>query len=131
MGIKVSWADDNRTIIQATYGDRWGWDDWRRADDQTQALLDAVEHPVGLILDARRAAIPPDIVVRFPRIAQTAPGLTSPKVHTVVVVGKTFTLNSLVGLMKRLYPDTAAEVEVVPTLEEAFIVVRESAPTAH
>lgn len=126
MAIEVIWDNEKKTVLRSIYGETWTWDDWAEADRTTRQMLATVAHPVDFIEDARHTTIPANTLSQLPEIARHSPGLTSSQVRKVVVVGTAAYLHVVVGVFKRVYPQTAQHVFVAETLEEAYNILASS-----
>ena len=126
MAIEVIWDNEKKTVLRSIYGETWTWADWAEADRTTHKMLATVDHTVDFIEDARHTTIPANTLSQLPEIARHSPGLTSNQVRKVVIVGTAAYLQVVVGVFKRVYPQTAQNVYMAADLEEAYKILSSS-----
>lgn len=71
MGIRVSWDNDERTIVRQTYEGQWTISDFYNCVDESARLLHSVDGPVDLIVDMRDCTPPPNGIIRGYRYADS------------------------------------------------------------
>lgn len=57
--MKVFWEDSAKTILVREFPETWEWDEYRESIQAMQQMLQAVNHGVFVIIDARRIKMMP------------------------------------------------------------------------
>lgn len=119
MGVSISWANDDHTIVTYTFADPWTWDEFYRCWDWLKAEMDASDQPISIIMDLRAfRTIPPDIMKHLKGIlVQMHPNFS--RATAYVGAGMLKTMYPVV--LRQLAPEMVGQVQAffAPTLEEA------------
>lgn len=120
MGIRVSWDNDEKTIVRHSYNGHWTISDFYNCVDDSARLLHSVDHPVDLIIDMGDCAPPPNGILRGYRYADSK----VPDNQRLVIVVQASDI-------QRVYDHVADNITVragrnrvsVDTMEEAYDVI--------
>jgi hypothetical protein len=128
MAILVTCDDPDKRIIRYEFGKSWNWDDFVKATQDDDGLLDPVDPPFSLILDMRRSTEIPTQTVTW---LSSAVDLVQPRLKMVVFVGDNTWAETLVNLFSSAYGQyikSLAGITKVRTLEEAYAVIGAQEP---
>ncbi len=119
MSIKVIWDNEEKTILRYAFEGAWKWTDFQVATKDAAALLDAVDHPVGVIIDLQSSNTVPD-----QPLANIKHAFANPRHHNVgltVVVGANAFFSALASSAQRIYRSVSGNYDyrLVKTLDEA------------
>ncbi len=116
MSVKVSWYNDEKTIVLQTFGKDVVANDWREAARLSNQLLTSVEHTVDLIITyTELTKLPPNLFSASNYVESMIPknqGL-------VVVVATQAIIGAFNELMRRLMPKVVNGTVMVNTIEDA------------
>lgn len=118
MPIQIIWDNEEKTVLRASYIGRWTWEELYVEIDQSNALLDSVEHNVDIIHDwSQSARIPPDAMVH----ARNLIPKIHPRVRVNIHVGVDSSFTMLWKIFARVYSAIAGRKKFyfVNTIEEA------------
>jgi hypothetical protein len=116
MGIRIVWDDEAKTIIRYIFDAVWTWDDFFNAKAEAYALIDTVQHKVGIIMDG-----PSDLRLPANMLTHSRSALRNKHPNTSViaaVIHKPFLrimFNTLINLTK----GDDATIHLVSTVDEA------------
>jgi hypothetical protein len=124
MSVKVSWFDNEHTIICYQFTGAWTWEEYRPAYDRSIEMMDTVDYPVDFIMDMLKAPRIPQGALRELRRAADR---NHPNMGLAVYVGLTFVLQEFGKLFLRVYPQSAAKYpfDFARTIEEAEEKIRQ------
>jgi hypothetical protein len=119
MGVQVKWADEAQTVLEYTFSDPWGWEDYYNSIDKAQQLMDGVSGKVTSIIDLSKSkGLPPGAMTHLRRV-----GRENPNQGTVILVGMNLFIRTFANVLMRFYPKAAEKARLVATLEEAYTVI--------
>ncbi len=116
---------EDMLIVHSIYHDPWTWKDFHKALRKDRRLTRAADgRTVYRVMDLSETGFFPAGIVRhfgnmFRRLARTA----SPFETTVLVTSNPY-LYTLSRILCRYYPKAALHVRHVPTLLEAYVLIR-------
>jgi len=116
MPIEVVWADQEKTIVQYTFTDKWTWAEFYPALQQALEMETSVTHRVDVIVDMRNSPIiPSNALSNIKIIANKQP----PNLRLSVLVSANALVSTLLNLAGRLNQNIARDYRMVATMEEA------------
>ena len=117
MPIKVTWDNEQKTILHVHVNGAWTWQEMETAIEQVFSLLDSVEHKVDTVFDATGAGpIPPNAFAYLRRMNRA----THPNQDNVAVVGMTPLARTLMNTFSKLYGlAKGSDTRFMATLDEA------------
>jgi hypothetical protein len=116
MSVKVSWYNDEKTIVLQTFGKNVSAEDWREAARLSNALLTSVDHTVDLIITYTELTKLPANLFSASKYVES---LIPPNQGLVVVVATQAIIGAFNELMRRLMPKVVNDMVRVNTLEDA------------
>lgn len=121
MPINVEWDNEERTIIRYHVGDPWQLPEYSRALFHTWAMIESVEHSVHVVVDFTHA-------ISFPKNLLSNASSTNNQIHPrqALVIGVKVSpyLQMIVRVAARAFPRLGRNVFFVPTLQEAYIMIK-------
>jgi hydroxymethylpyrimidine/phosphomethylpyrimidine kinase len=120
MSVKVSWYDDEKTIVLQTFGKDVTAEDWREAARLSNALLTSVDHTVDIIITyTQLTKLPPNLF----SASRYVESLIPPNQGVVVVVATQAIIAAFNELMRRLMPKVVNDSVMVSTIDEALAYI--------
>jgi hypothetical protein len=123
MAIRVTCDDPDRGIIRYEFEKAWNWDDFVKATQDDDSLLDPADRPVTLILDMRGVAEIPTKTITW---LSGAVDLVQPRLKMIVFVGDNAWAETLVSIFSNAYGQyirSLAGIKKARTLEEAYAII--------
>jgi hypothetical protein len=120
--INIDWANPEQTIILWQNQGAMTSQEYAHALRQSAALAEAVDHPVGVIMDMRRAAGLPKNSFLLSR--QVVEGQPKNMKITVLVSNSTF-WEKVWGMMSRFHPATHINIQFTTSIDEAYRLINE------
>ena len=124
MGITAEWINDEKTILHQFYAGEWTWDDYEASIRERTAMLDSVDHKVDVITDVSEMIVPKDALANLSKITASS-AFTHPNMGLLVIVGASRFVQIMSNIAVKFGGIKAGKIVVVPTLEEAYEVVKE------
>jgi hypothetical protein len=118
MTITVQWDNAEKSIVRYIYEGPWTLNDFNTAYLQARELMDTVDHKVHLIIDVTKSGLlPSNVLARSQSVARRH----HPNEGSVVIVGASTFIRSLLEIYQRVYSDLVApgKFHTAPNLEEA------------
>lgn len=121
MGIKISWSNDEKTLMLHEYQGVWTLEDMVAHIDETHEIIDTIQHEqeIDIIADVRLSSRPPKNLVSIVRYYREK---RHPRQGIQVIVGTAFIfsiIKMITNVSSRLIPQ-AGQVHFVDNLEEAY-----------
>ncbi len=121
MGIVVTWDNQEKSILREDLTTPWTWTEYDEATDQLASLIQSMSYRVDVIFNRNYAATPHgDPFAHYRRIAEQLPANTG----LVLVVGATNATRAAANFFLPLFPQLAARLAFVDTLEEARTILQ-------
>lgn len=123
MGIKVSWANEQKTIVMVKFESGWTWEDFDASVDQSYVLMKECDHPVHVIVDSLEAPMPPSpqVIGHLQRAWMSRPSNFGVQ---VMVGGESF-VNVVANVFSKVFPTAGAVTPVAKTVEDAYAKIAE------
>ena len=125
MGIRVDWDQDVHYVLRYTVTGQWTWAEFYAARDKARGMAESIaRQQINCIIDIHDGSpFPPNALIHFHKMPQDA----HPKLRfgTVVIVGDSAFLRTLVDIMHHLNPKVMENFHLVPTLADARTVLRQ------
>jgi hypothetical protein len=116
MGIHVEWDNQDHTTIRQIFDQHWTWDDFYATKHRVDEMIDAVHHPVGLILEMPfNVVIPPNALSSGKHSIDTE----HPHLYRIVIVSTNQLLQTLYDLFGKVYPLATQHVYMVEDMDKA------------
>lgn len=118
MSVSIRWYDEAHTIIYYTFSERWTWEEYYPAYDDTIVLMDSVPYKVDFIMDMLNSkGLPPGALQQIKRAADR----NHPNMGLAVYVGMNFITQAIGELFLKIYPMSAEKYPFAfaRTIEEA------------
>ncbi len=118
MSININWVDENKEIILIKYEKRWTWTEFQEAVDTTNAMINAVNHPVVEIHDTLEGAVLPqgNIIAQGKQAFAGA----ADNVSLIIVVVNSSIIQTFLSLVAKFIPNGRGHIiKTVSTMEEA------------
>jgi len=116
MNIKVSWDNDDKTVIRYDFEGTWTWEDFKIAATEAFAMTRSVEHPVDTISNFLPGVLlPPNAIFQFRRIMEDAP----PNRGVNVIVGSSAFIRTMVMMFSGINRNLSKRLIVVDRLDQA------------
>ena len=121
MGIKVTWYDDDKTILHWQYEEKWTWDEFVDANVAARRMIISVPHTVDSIVELGSKLLPEGAFSRGKQQADL-----TPENHGITVV---VTQNSAVRIILSVLQTITSigkkgpAYAAVSTLEDAFELI--------
>ncbi len=128
MPITVVWDDDRQMVIRTDCAPAWTWQEWQQATLVMHTLLDAVDHPVSVLVDARDTVLPCDTMKQLPTLRHTARQLVGHPIRLIVVVGSADYLDVLASIYEQVYGGIVQAVVRAVSLPEAYALLASCQP---
>jgi len=117
MSVKVSWYNDEKTIVVQAFGKDVVADDWREAARLSNGLLTSVDHTVDIIITyTELTKLPPNLFSASKYVESLIPNNQG----LVVVVATQAIIGAFNELMRRLMPKVVNDTVMVNTFEDAL-----------
>jgi|FLYN01.1.fsa_nt_gi hypothetical protein len=122
MGIKITWDNDEKTILRYSFDTHWTWDDFYTAKAEAYNQIDTVQHKVGVIFDApEKITLPANMITH----SKSAVSKTHPNTCIVAVVVRNLYLRTMLSMVMKLSKKAAETLRLVSSLDEARALVAE------
>lgn len=122
MNIKVSWDNDDKTVIRYDFEGPWTWDDFRIAAEEAFAMTRSVEHTVDTISNFFPGVLlPANAMFQFRRIMEEAPKNRGVN----VIVGSSAFIRTMVMMFSSVNRQLAKRIVIVDRLDQARAVLAE------
>ena len=116
MGVQVSWGNDDKTIVHYHFDNNWTWDEFFPAKAQAYAMIEAVNHKVGVILETQHdGVIPPNLLIN----GRNALRNKHPNATIIVIVVTRPFIRTMIGTVRAFSPLSQVHLELAFTLDEA------------
>lgn len=115
MGITVDWDNPEKTIIRADIRGQWGLNDWTVALQRGFDMIEALDYPVDVIINALESSTPP---LNLPALITRAVTSAPDRDFYVVVVGGHLTTRVAVETLGKVQ-HLEKKAVFVSTLDEA------------
>jgi hypothetical protein len=119
MSIAVRWYDDNQTILLLTFVEHWMLSELDERWHEVEALLEAVEQPVYLLIDYTESTFVPSDLPSF--IKRNYPS-NHPKIIMNIIVGANFFVRMMVNTLVSLRV-APFRLHLAATMEEALVFI--------
>ncbi len=127
MPATAHWLDAEHTIIHQKLTDPLQVSEIIALAEETYAMIEAVPHEVTLIFDVSQTGNPTFQVLS---VAKKISKLVHPRQKRVIGVTKSVFLETLAGLISRVAPNSARNMVLVKTLDEALERARTPTPSS-
>ncbi|MEO8606916.1 MAG: hypothetical protein ABI690_03495 [Chloroflexota bacterium] len=116
MGIHIEWDNQTQTTIRQVFDPHWTWDDFYGAKQKVDAMIDAVQQPVGLILD-----MPANVVIPANALSHGKQYIDTehPNLFLIVIVSTNQLLQMLYSVFGKVYPIATHHVRMAATMDAA------------
>jgi hypothetical protein len=121
MPVHFDWDNEQQTVLWFTATAPWNWTDFHRAMRQATFWLDAVQHPVDLVVDLRQSHKLPAGALGHIRSLGTA--IHPNGQNRVVIIGLDEAIAGPLGGVDRVYSDGTRLIRFVDTADEARAIV--------
>ena len=122
MNIKVSWDNEEKTVIRYDFEGPWTWDEFRIAAEEVFAMTRSVEHQVDTISNFFPGVmLPPNAMFQFRRIMEDAPknrGIN-------VIVSSSAFIRTMVMMFGSVNRQLAKRLIIVDRLDQARAALAE------
>jgi hypothetical protein len=101
MLIKLTWDDEEKTIVRYNFEKGWGWNDLNNAFSEAALLFNSVPHEVNVIMDFRDASLIPQNA-----LSHIQRGFKNPKptnVGLTVIITPTRFLQTMVDAAQKVF----------------------------
>jgi hypothetical protein len=116
MTVRVSWDNDDKTVIHYQFDDNWTWDDFFPAKARAQDLIDTVPHKVAVILETQHNGVIPHNLLTN---ARNGLRTKHPQTALVVIVVTRPFIRTMIGTIRALSPLAHVRIEMAYTMAEA------------
>lgn len=128
MGITVLWDNPEQTIIRYAFDRQWTWNDFYAAKTQTDEMIEAVQHPVGVIFELpANVLIPPNALSHGKEFIDSR----HTNLYLIALASPSTFLRTLFTMFRQVYPAAAKRVNMVTTLEEARTLLVAACPDSN
>ena len=119
MGVQIKWVDEAKTVLEYSFDDPWGWEDYYVAIKIAQQLTEGVSHKITTIIDLSNSkGLPPGAMTHLRRV-----GRENPNQGMVILVGMNLFIRTFSNMLMRFYPKAAEKARLVATREEAYKLI--------
>lgn len=126
MGVRISWDDENKTIVRLSFEGEWNWQDYYMAVQQSNMMLESVKYKVDIITDFHRSEnLPPQAFVHLRRALFNVPPNWG---SSVIVTGERPSVSSLMHSFIKMHPRLGKRIAIVTSLEEAYTLLNTHQP---
>jgi hypothetical protein len=118
MAINVDWDNEEKTIVRFLYSGQWNMSELSAAVQESNKLMDRVNHSVGCIIDIRDSNLIPSGVLSMGRSVVVR---KHPNQGNSIVVGANTFIVAMFDVFRKVYHTkfVEAEYKFVRTLDEA------------
>lgn len=117
MGIHSQWYNDTKTIIHREMSLTWTWDEYTQNSKQEYLMVEAVQHPVTLIIDASQSlTLPVGSLSYFKQELEEC----SEKSSKQIVVSNNGAFWTLYRILIQMVPQSKGHFFIVRTPQEAY-----------
>jgi hypothetical protein len=125
MPISVRYEEDNHIVVWVFEG-RWTWEDYYAQRDTVNDHIEALNHPIDMIVDMSNGSILPQSVLTH---ANSAARKAPENISIIVIVGPSAFLRTFFQFFKRMYgffqPNKDKNLHMVATIEEAYKILHQ------
>ena len=114
--ISIEWDNLEQTVMLHVYVGKWSLDDYEAAAKRAYGMIDAVDHPVDLIIDLSQSDEPP---LRITPVAIRVSEAQHPLQKRIVIIGASSLMMMMYEGGKRLVPHLLKHVYLTKTRDEA------------
>jgi altronate dehydratase len=118
MTVSITWADDQKQILVATYAGHWTWDDHYRTIDEIATLLNRAEQRVDVVIDIHQSAgLPAGSMI--PHVKYTINKMRAiPNCGATILIGASAFVHTMAEVLRKLRGEKTRML-VARDLEEA------------
>jgi hypothetical protein len=121
MNSHVRWLNDDKTILLQVHAEKFTLTDLYRVIDETYVMASSVPYTVHLIVDLTKVVQLPTSSISGMRYAA---GKNFPNRGIMVSVGLGNFMESVLGIINKVYPKMSGNTYAVRTFEEAEEIIR-------
>ena len=126
MAVRVSWDNDEKTIMHYQFDDNWTWEEFFPAKARAYEMISTVTHKVGVILETQHnGVIPHNLLINFRNGMRTKHPNTA---IVVIVVTRPF-IRTMINTVRALSPLANVHLEMASTLGQARHMILDYLPT--
>ena len=133
MGIKLTWDNDEQTVLLCALDRDWTWDEMDATLREVKRITDSADREVAAIIDLSKGAHLPGSIFSPNTINQAKKmlkmGETEGKRAPVVVVGASSLIKTVYNTVRRLDSEGLSNVSFADTLDEARTALRHRQPS--
>lgn len=127
MTIRVDWDNRTKTVLRYDFGECWDWKEFYFAKREADEMIDAADHPVGVVYDLPKDAILPGDILS--RMAQYTP-IRHPNACMIVVVGRNAMVKAVYAMVVELFSGDGS-IRLANSLEEARMLIAQELHATH
>ena len=120
MAIEVTWYDEAQTVMLWTYTGQWTWHDYENARTQSRSLVGQSKNPIYVIADFRASRLLPNNALSNFRNSYDSADY---EFILAVIVAKSLWFESMIGALRRLYPQLGKKVQLAHSLDDAITLI--------
>jgi hypothetical protein len=122
MPINVTWYDTDKTTLRWVFEGKWSWSDYEGARTQARQLVGAERHnSVYTIADFRNSQLMPANVLSNFRSSANSDAY---ELALAVVIAQSMWIESMLGVLNRIYPALGQKVRLAQTPEAGFQIIQ-------
>lgn len=122
--IELTWFNDEKTILLATFANNWTLDDYHQMIDRGSQQIKAQPHIVHIMYDMTDVIKSPTDLVVAGRYAEKK---LPPNQGIVIFVGANAVIRAFVAMGQRMNLKAARHVYTVATFEDGLQIIKEKA----
>jgi hypothetical protein len=122
MGIRLTWDNEQHTILVQTYEDPWSLEDYQRCAEETGQTITGQQHTVHVIIDNSRSKETPSNILSVVRYADS---IVAPNQGIVVIVRANSTFRALSNVSRKIAPRATRNTYFAASLEDARHLIAE------
>ncbi len=116
MSITVQWDNPQKTVLNYTFSRGWTWEEYQAAIHEAVEMVDDLNYTVNMIIDLSNSSLlPSNLLFNVRNSMQRSP---KPYDLAVIVTTNRF-VESIIDVLKTVYPQLGAKHPCVKNLEEA------------
>jgi hypothetical protein len=123
MSAKIHWLDERHTIILNIYEGKWHWEDAIYCLQQSEILLNEVQHKVAILADFSATTGAPTLNMTLMRDLGSHPLIDHPNFSAFYVVGIRMQVSIMLEVFSRIMPRVFSRFHMMPSLEVAISTI--------
>ncbi|NWF68816.1 MAG: hypothetical protein HXY40_07010 [Chloroflexi bacterium] len=126
--VRVTWDNSDRTALRYDFNERWSWKDLYAMKAIADAMIESVQHPVGVLFVLPfNAALPDNAISNVRSVIKNM----HPRVYTSILISNSVYVKTIYNVLKQVYKPLTKSFLHADTLERGRSLLTEMHPRQH